>query len=112
LLHCPSEKNLDFPADQHARASRVPWREKEIAQLPGTNMLVGRSVPDLGTERTSGVYMTEPSREGKSKRPRREKDRSEIDDNLRRVYEGMVDDDIPDRFVELLRKLRGNGAAE
>lgn len=56
--------------------------------------------------------MTEPSREGKSKRPRRERDKSEIDDNLRRVYEGMVDDDIPDRFVELLRKLRGDGAAE
>lgn len=56
--------------------------------------------------------MTEPYREGKPKRSRREKDRSQIDENLRRVYEDMVEDDIPDRFVELLRKLRDQGNAE
>jgi hypothetical protein len=75
-------------------------------------MLVRRSVPDVGTERTSGVYMTEPSREGKPKRSQRDKDKHQIDENLRRVYEDMVDDDIPDRFAELLRKLRGEGDAQ
>lgn len=32
--------------------------------------------------------------------------RSQIDDNLKRVYDDMLDDDVPDRFEELLRKLR------
>jgi hypothetical protein len=49
--------------------------------------------------------MTEQSREGKPKRSRRVKDMNQIDENLRRVYDEMVDDDIPDRFMELLRKL-------
>jgi hypothetical protein len=56
--------------------------------------------------------MTEPIREGKLKRSRRQKDKNQIDDNLRRVYEDMVEDDIPDRFVELLRKLRDQGDAQ
>jgi hypothetical protein len=50
--------------------------------------------------------MTEPSREGKPRRSKRDKDKHQIDANLRRVYEDMVDDDIPDRFLLLLRKLR------
>lgn len=29
-----------------------------------------------------------------------------IDDNLRKVYDNLVNDDVPDRFEELLRKLR------
>ena len=29
-----------------------------------------------------------------------------INENLRRVYDGLIDDDVPDRFTELLRKLR------
>ena len=29
-----------------------------------------------------------------------------INENLRRVYDGLIDDDVPDRFTDLLRKLR------
>lgn len=32
--------------------------------------------------------------------------RNQIDDNLRRVYDDMLDDEVPSRFEELLRKLR------
>jgi hypothetical protein len=53
--------------------------------------------------------MTERGDEIKSVRSRGRKDRKEIDDNLRRVYEDMVDDSIPDRFLELLHKLREEG---
>jgi hypothetical protein len=53
--------------------------------------------------------MTDPSAERKSARAGRGKGKHQIDENLRRVYEDMVDDDIPDRFVELLRKLRDRG---
>lgn len=30
----------------------------------------------------------------------------EIDANLKRVYSGLLDEDVPDRFKELLEKLR------
>jgi hypothetical protein len=50
--------------------------------------------------------MAEPSADGKSKRSRRPTEKHAVDENLRRVYEDMVDDDVPDRFLELLRKLR------
>jgi hypothetical protein len=53
--------------------------------------------------------MTERSEERKPVRARGRKDRREIDENLRRVYEGMVDDSVPDRFLELLQKLREEG---
>ncbi|MGR3496889.1 NepR family anti-sigma factor [Citreimonas sp.] len=29
-----------------------------------------------------------------------------INENLRRVYDGLIDDEVPDRFTDLLRKLR------
>ncbi|MCQ0093743.1 transcriptional regulator [Roseovarius sp. M141] len=29
-----------------------------------------------------------------------------MDDNLRRVYDDMLDDSVPDRFQDLLRQLR------
>ncbi|SDY34495.1 hypothetical protein SAMN05444340_10636 [Citreimonas salinaria] len=29
-----------------------------------------------------------------------------INENLRRVYDGLIDDDVPDRFTDLLRRLR------
>ena len=45
-------------------------------------------------------------------RSRGRKDRSEIDENLRLVYEDMVDDSVPDRFLELLQKLREEGKAQ
>lgn len=53
--------------------------------------------------------MTDPSAERKPGRAERKKGKHQIDDNLRRVYEDMVDDDIPDRFLELLQKLRDTG---
>jgi hypothetical protein len=53
--------------------------------------------------------MTERDHGPKPVRPRGRKDKLEIDQNLRRVYEDMVDDDIPDRFMELLQKLREEG---
>jgi len=31
---------------------------------------------------------------------------SQIDDNLKRVYKEMLDEDVPDRFEELLKQLR------
>lgn len=53
--------------------------------------------------------MTEREQGRKPVRARGRKDRLEIDQNLRRVYEDMVDDSIPDRFLELLQKLREEG---
>ncbi|GGB13661.1 NepR family anti-sigma factor [Allosediminivita pacifica] len=29
-----------------------------------------------------------------------------IDENLKRVYRDMIDDDVPDRFMELLSQLK------
>ncbi len=58
------------------------------------------------------MFMKERSGEGKPIRPRGRKDRREIDDNLKRVYENFVEDDIPDRFLELLQKLREGGKEE
>jgi hypothetical protein len=44
--------------------------------------------------------------EGSGKSPQKSPKRSQIDDNLKRVYEEMLDEDVPDRFEELLRQLR------
>jgi len=38
----------------------------------------------------------------KSKAPKRD----QIDENLKRVYNEMLEQDVPDRFEELLRQLR------
>lgn len=46
---------------------------------------------------------TVPSAE--NARPNRPK-RDQIGDSLRRVYDDMLDDDVPDRFEDLLRQLR------
>jgi hypothetical protein len=56
--------------------------------------------------------MKDPSAERKPSRAERSRGRHQIDENLRRVYEDMVDDDIPDRFLELLRKLQDREDAE
>lgn len=32
--------------------------------------------------------------------------RSQIDDNLRRAYDDLLEDDVPDRFEDLLRRLK------
>jgi len=34
----------------------------------------------------------------------------EIDRNLKRVYDDMLEDDVPERFEELLRRLREQSA--
>ena len=41
-----------------------------------------------------------------SKRPKRSKIERDIDDNLRKVYRRMVEQDVPDRFKELLDRLK------
>lgn len=35
-----------------------------------------------------------------------------IDRNLKRVYDDMIEDDMPDRFAELLRKLKEQQSPE
>lgn len=35
-----------------------------------------------------------------------------IDRNLKRVYDDMIEDDVPDRFADLLRQLREQGKSE
>lgn len=42
----------------------------------------------------------------KREKRRRAEIEKQIDENLRRVYEQDVGNDIPDRFVELLQQLR------
>ena len=41
-----------------------------------------------------------------TKMPPNERGTREIDQNLRRVYEQVVSEGVPDRFNELLKKLR------
>lgn len=53
--------------------------------------------------------MTRDKGDGKTdsgETPIRNGKRNLIDDNLKRVYEEMLDDDVPQRFEDLLRKLR------
>lgn len=38
--------------------------------------------------------------------PTKDGKRNPIDDNLKRVYDELLDDDVPQRFEDLLRKLR------
>lgn len=60
----------------------------------------------MGMDKDGSVFMAKPSPEGKSTGKGRRRDTHPVDENLRRVYEDMVDDHIPDRFADLLRKLR------
>ncbi len=48
--------------------------------------------------------------ENGGKAPSRRPEHNQIDENLRRVYEDMLEDDVPDRFEELLRQLREQDA--
>ncbi len=41
-----------------------------------------------------------------SELPQAHPKRDQIDDNLKRVYDDMLDDTVPDRFEDLLRQLR------
>ncbi len=43
---------------------------------------------------------------GSENAPQAGSKRNQIDDNLRRVYDEMLDDAVPDRFEDLLRQLR------
>ncbi|MEL6206791.1 MAG: NepR family anti-sigma factor [Pseudomonadota bacterium] len=36
----------------------------------------------------------------------------QIDENLRKVYQRTLEEDVPERFHDLLRKLREQGAPE
>ncbi len=46
------------------------------------------------------------SAKGGGKPPAKVPKRDQIDDNLKRVYNEMLEEDVPDRFEELLRQLR------
>jgi hypothetical protein len=48
---------------------------------------------------TYGGAMTERS-DGKKR------SQKEIDESLKRVYQDMIEDEVPDRFKDLLRQLR------
>ncbi|GGG77999.1 hypothetical protein GCM10011415_28680 [Salipiger pallidus] len=37
---------------------------------------------------------------------KKQKDAETIDQNLRRVYEDMLDEQVPDRFLDLIAQLR------
>jgi hypothetical protein len=53
--------------------------------------------------------MTRKEGDGKTdcgKAPTKDGKRDPIDDNLKRVYEEMLNDDVPQRFEDLLRRLR------
>jgi hypothetical protein len=54
--------------------------------------------------------MAEPSAEDDSKRSRGARDRHLVDESLRRIYANLLEDDVPVRFVELIRKLRDQGS--
>ena len=41
-----------------------------------------------------------------ARKPEKERVEHEIDENLRRVYQRMLDQDIPDRFLDLLNQLK------
>ncbi len=36
----------------------------------------------------------------------------QIDENLRRVYKSTLEEEVPERFLDLLRKLKDQGTAE
>lgn len=44
--------------------------------------------------------------DGKQRKPGGRNIEEAIDRNLKRVYDDMLEDDVPDRFAELLKKLR------
>jgi hypothetical protein len=50
--------------------------------------------------------LTKEKGSGPAGRPGRPQDTDPINENLKRVYEDLIDDEIPDRFTELLRQLR------
>lgn len=41
-----------------------------------------------------------------AQKPKKSQVERDIDDNLRRVYQELLDQDVPDRFTELLKQLR------
>lgn len=49
-------------------------------------------------------------KDGSGKLPKRATGRDLIDESLRRVYDDLLEDDVPDRFKDLLRQLRGQDA--
>lgn len=53
--------------------------------------------------------MKETDTDGKPVRSRGRRNGHEIDENLKRVYEDMIDDTVPERFLALLDQLRAEG---
>lgn len=62
--------------------------------------VVSNELADVMTGRKG----SEQSRGGKA--PNNSAKRDQIDDNLRRVYDDLLEDEVPDRFEDLLRQLR------
>lgn len=77
---------------------------------------MGRSVPAyvkkdepkvVSNELADVMMGRKGSEQGRGeKAPNNAAKRDQIDDNLRRVYDDLLDDDVPDRFEDLLRQLR------
>lgn len=40
------------------------------------------------------------------RKPEKQRVEREIDENLRRVYQRLLDQDVPDRFLDLLNRLK------
>jgi hypothetical protein len=70
----------------------------------GTNALRKRLVPCSGKETDEKMHRAMAEEHPKSKL------QEEIDQNLRRVYNDALSQDIPDRFKQLLEELRNREA--
>ncbi|WP_342662248.1 NepR family anti-sigma factor [Rubellimicrobium thermophilum] len=65
------------------------------------NAAVARSVPKGNTWGTGlGMYMDMSDAKGKSRL------HQQIDENLRRVYEDLLNEEVPDRFRDLIAQLK------
>ncbi len=66
-----------------------------------------RLVPDKVAKTGSGEILDQMAKE-------RDKPAvlHQIDENLKRVYEEALEQDLPDRFTELLSQLRAKGASK
>jgi hypothetical protein len=69
-----------------------------------------RGPADLGSMVLQGTAMSGKNIE--SRKPEAIELGRQIDENLKRAYDEALREDIPDRFKDLLAKLRAKGSAE